>query len=279
MWVIRYFTAVLPALPLAPGLVARLAGRLAGRLMLGLMLGLAAPAGMARADVIQLRADRWCPFNCTPGSPAPGFMVELVSEALAPFGHKVHYANLGWSRSLAQVHNGEINGVIGTDPDEASDLIFSPPLGQYQEALAFRRGETLTVTTPQDLQALRLGAVQDYEYSDAINDYITEHKNHSHHVQLLTGENSLNRNLRKLLTHRIDVLLEEHSVLLFALKAEGMRDQVEIIPQGEVNLLYIGFSPALESSHLYVTQLHHGLTRLKHTGRYDQILARYGLME
>lgn len=263
MWVIRFLTAA----PLGRGLI------------LGLLLSLSGIGSLARADVIQLRADRWCPFNCTPDSHAPGFMIELTREALAPFGHTVQYANLSWSRSLAQVQSGEINGIIGTDPDEVTDLIFSPPLGRYQEAMAFRRGETRKITTLQDLQDLRLGAIQDYEYSDALSAYIASNKADPTRVQLLSGENGIGRNLRKLLAHRIDLLLEEHSVLLHAISTHGLHDEIDIVLYDEMSALHIGFSPALESSHLYVAQLSTGLARLKHTGRYYEIMARYGLME
>ena len=45
----------------------------------------------AKADVIDLRADEWCPFNCEAGSENPGFMVEIAREALALYGHDVGY--------------------------------------------------------------------------------------------------------------------------------------------------------------------------------------------
>lgn len=244
------------------------------------LIGFSGAAGMARADVIRLRADQWCPFNCIPGSLAPGFMIELAREALAPFGHQIDYANLSWARSQVQVQTGEINGLIGTDDYEMPDLIFGPPLGQYQEALVFRTDEARPVTTPEDLQGLRLGALQGYEYNDLLQEYVTTHQSDATRVQLLSGENRINRNLRKLLNHRVDVLLGEYSVLLYALHTQALRDRVDLIllPE-EASPLYIGFSPALDSSPLYAAQLSAGIRRLKHTGRYDQIMARYGLVD
>lgn len=157
----------------------------------------------ARADVIELRADPWCPFNCTPGSAAPGFMVELTREALAPFGHEVRYAQLNWSRSLVQVRSGEI--------------------------------------------------------------------------QLLSGNDALARNLRKLLAGRIDVMVEEHSALLYQLQQLGLQDQVVLLPHAQSSSLHIGFSPRHPRSALYVRQMEQGLAELRRSGRYRAILARYGL--
>lgn len=272
-WGIRIFAAMRAGLPVRAGLPGM-------QLLTVAVFVLSTLPGLTRADTIRLRADQWCPFNCTPGSLAPGFMVELAREALAPFGHRIDYANLSWSRSQSQVLAGEINGIIGTDPDEVPDLIFAPPLGQYQEVLVFRTGEARPVTTPEDLQDLRLGALQGYEYNDLLQDYVTAHQSDATRVQLLSGENGVNRNLRKLLNHRIDVVLGESSVLRYALHAGALRDRVDLLPlPEEPSPLYIGFSPALDSSHRYVAQLREGIKRLKHTGRYDQIMARYGLVE
>lgn len=268
MWLIRLLTAALPAVILPPTAPAVL-----GFAALTLWGG----AYPARADVIELRADQWCPFNCVPDSSAPGFMVELAREALAPFGHEVRYANLNWSRSLAEVRVGTVNGVIGTDTDESPDLVFGAPLAKYQEAAVFRRNEARPIATPQDLQGLRLGGIQDYDYAAALLDYIESNKTDPTQVQLLSGDNGLHRNLQKLLNHRIDLILEERSVLLHALNALGLRDQVDVIAQEAVTPLYIGFSPALDSSALYASQLSQGLERLKLSGRYDEILTRYGL--
>jgi len=286
MQALRFLKLVFLLLPLSlvqlPGLVlggSTLGVWTVGAWTLGLWTVATSTATPARADVIELRADHWCPFNCAPGSAYPGFLVELTREALSPFGHELRYANLSWSRSIAMVQSGAINGIIGTDPDEVTDLIFSIPLGQYQEAMAFRRGEAREITGLQDLEGLRLGGIQDYEYSAALNTYIADYQTDPARVQLLTGENGLRRNLRKLLAHRIDLVLEEYSVLRFAIKNALMEDQIDIIRHQKPSVLHIGFSPALESSHLYVRQLAEGIAQLRSTGRYGEILARYGLQD
>lgn len=231
----------------------------------------------ARADVIELRADPWCPFNCTPGSAAPGFMVELTREALTPFGYEVRYAQLNWSRSLVQVRSGEITGLIGTDASEVPELIFSPPLGQYQEALGFRRGELREITRISELTGLRLGATRDYDYTTEVLEHIAARSPEPGEIQLLSGNDALARNLRKLLAGRIDVMVEEHSALLYQLQQLGLQDQVVLLPHAQSSSLHIGFSPRHPRSALYVRQMEQGLAELRRSGRYRAILARYGL--
>ncbi len=238
---------------------------------------LSAPA--LRADTIELRADVWCPFNCEPDSDHPGFMVELAQEAMAFFGHEVRYSTLTWGRSLDQTRNGQVNGVIGTDQGEAPDFIFGSPMAGYQETLIFRKGEARQITTHEDLDGLRVGAIVDYEYHTMIKAYIDEHERDPTRVQLIGGDSALERNLQKLVAGRIDFTIDERSVLVHAVAQLGLSDAVEILPHSETTDLFIAFSPALESSELYARQLSEGIERLKASGRYAEILSRYGLSE
>lgn len=194
----------------------------------------------ARADVIELRADPWCPFNCTPGSAAPGFMVELTREALTPFGYEVRYAQLNWSRSLVQVRSGEITRI-------------------------------------SELTGLRLGATRDYDYTTEVLEHIAARSPEPGEIQLLSGNDALARNLRKLLAGRIDVMVEGHSALLYQLQQLGLQDQVVLLPHAQSSSLHIGFSPRHPRSALYVRQMEQGLAELRRSGRYRAILARYGL--
>lgn len=234
----------------------------------------------AMADVIELRADYWCPFNCNPEDDRPGFMVEIAREALAEFGHEVRYQTMNWTRSLDYARSGRINGVIGTDPDESPELVFGTPIATYQEATAFRPGESRTLETAADLDGLRIGGISEYEYStEAIAAYIAEHGDDGTLVQILPGDNALVQNLRKLEAGRVDLVPEDFSVLRYTLDNIGMQDAFEIVLSPEVSELYIAFSPALDSSDLYAAQLGEGLQRLRTSGRLEEILARYGLTE
>ncbi len=231
----------------------------------------------ASADVIDLRADAWCPFNCDPDSDRPGYMVEVAQEALALYGHEVRYSSMTWSRSLSQALSGEITGVIGTDQDESPDLILGPPMGNYQEAIVFRAGEAQSIETAEDLEGIRIGAILDYDYNAVIAAYVAENARNPERVQMIGGDDPLKRNLLKLTTGRIDMAIDEYSVVSYMIDQLSLQDELEVLHYGEATELHIGFSPALEASPLYAQQLADGLKQLKASGRYGEILARYGL--
>lgn len=246
---------------------------------LGGAAAVAIAAQVSMADVIELRADYWCPFNCEPGSDRPGFVVEIVTEAMGLHGHDVNYQTLGWARSLELARTGAIHGVIGTDAYESPDFVFGPPTGRYQSSAAFRVGDGRPFDTREAIDGLRVGGIQGYDYIEAINDYITEFAGDRSRVQMMTGDNALERNLKKLLAGRIDLVPEERSVLLYNLQTMGLRDQIEIVVDAEVTDLFIGFSPALEISAHYAEDLEKGVKQMHANGRYAEILARYGLTE
>lgn len=233
----------------------------------------------ATADIIELRADHWCPFNCDPGSDRPGFMVEIASEALALFGHEVNYETMNWARSLEYVQTGRINGVIGTDRDESPDLVFGPPIGTYQEAVAFRTGETIQVDTIEALEGLHVGCIKGYDYNGVINDYIEQNSGKNGLVQVLSGDNALEQNLRKLLARRVDLVPEERSVLVFTMLSMSISSDIEVALGPEPTDLFIAFSPSLATSETYAAQLKEGVARLQVSGRVAEIMAQYGLAE
>ncbi len=249
------------------------------RMLAAIVVVLACAVGGARADVIRLRADHWCPFNCDPGSDRPGFMVEIAREALALYGHEVDYQTMNWSRSLEFARSGRIDGVIGTEPEESPDLIYGPALARYREVAAFRAGEAVMIDSVEAMTGMRLGAIAEYEYADAILDYIAAHADDRSLVQMLSGDHALRQNLLKLLAGRIDIVPEDRSVLLYTLDAMGVADRIEYSPELDTTDLFIAFSPELETSVLYAAQLTEGYERLRASGRVAEILARYGLAD
>ncbi len=230
----------------------------------------------APADTIVLSADEWCPYNCVPGSNRPGFMVEIAQEALEPYGHTIDYQTLNWARSLHRAELGEINGVIGAIPEEAPTFVFGPPLGIYGNVVAFRRGEAVDLGSLGSGSALRIGAINGYEYDGAVNDYIKANADDRSIVQYMAGDDALQKNIKKLVAGRLDMVAEVRSVLEYTLQQLDMADQVEIVGPKEQGEIFIAFSPALSSSRVYAEQLATGVERLRASGRLDEILEAYG---
>lgn len=243
---------------------------------LGLCGLLAFTPTVATSDTIVLMADEWCPYNCEPGSDAPGFMVEIAREALAPFGHEVKYETLNWARSLHRAEVGEINGVFGAVPEEAPDFVFGPPIGTYVDVVAFRRGEMIDPDTISEQGNLRLGAINGYEYYGVVSEYIEQNSGDRRLVQYVSGDDALAKNLRKLIAGRLDMVAEVRAVMEYTLATTELTNQVEIALTDATNDIFVAFSPALPTSQTYADQLTEGVALMKESGRFDEIMLKYG---
>ena len=244
-------------------------------LAIALAAAFCASSERASADVIELRADPWCPYNCEPGSDRPGFMVEIAREALAMFGHEINYETLNWARSLRKAETGEIAGVIGAIPEEAPSLIYGAPIAPYVDAVAVQRGTMLDVMSAEGIEGLRVGAINGYEYYGAMRDYIDAHRDDRTLVQFMSGDNALEKNLRKLAAGRLDLVAEVRSVLEYTIAELGMDAQFEIVDTSDVEEVYIAFSPANDRGTTYSRQLSEGLERLRASGRLEAIMGKY----
>lgn len=231
---------------------------------------------LSSADTIVLMADEWCPYNCASDSDYPGFMVEIAREALAPFGHDVDYQTLNWARSLHRAEIGEINGVIGAVPEEAPGFVFGPPIGTYVDVIAFRRGEEIPLDAIADQSDLRLGAINGYVYYGVVNDYIDTHSENRSLVQFMSGEDALAKNLQKLIAGRLDMVAEVRAVLEYTIIEAGLTGQIDMAATDVESEIFIAFSPALPTSRTYADQLIQGVAQLRETGRFQEIMQKYG---
>ncbi|MEN8190249.1 MAG: ABC transporter substrate-binding protein [Thermodesulfobacteriota bacterium] len=234
-------------------------------------------------DTITLRADEWCPYNCTPGTQLPGYMVEVADKIFSRADHTVDYQSMPWSRAIAEARSGSINGVIGAGITDAPGFIFpTEPLGFMKNSFWARRDESWRFTDIASLQKVVLGAVQDYDYTREINEYITD-KNNSDRVEVIHGRSALERNIKKLLGHRIDVIIEDENVFLTKIQALGKTQDVIKVGaiKGELKMqqLFIAFSPGHEKSAEYGRLLSDGISRLRESGELAVIMAKYGLLD
>ncbi len=249
-----------------------------GKAMIGLLLGLLQAPAAGSADVIRLRADAWCPFNCEPAARQPGYMVEILAEVFRAAGHEIDYRTLNWSRSIEETRRGLYEAVLGAVPDEAPDFLFSQPLGVTQDVYAMRRGERLA-STGDPFAGRVVGGVAGYGYSGPIADFIAAHGQDPSRVQLLAGDDALIRNLRKLAAGRVDVIVDDRNRVQSTIGTLGLADRIEIVWRSAAEPVYVAFSPAAPKAALYKRLVDEGVQRLRASGRLAELLRRYNLTD
>lgn len=250
------------------------------RLTIALALAASFAAGPAAAGTLTIRGDPYCPYNCDAGSDMPGYMIEIAREVFAAHGIEVVYQTTGWARAIEQARAGEIGAIVGAGTDDAPDFVFGAPLGAWRMGYVFRAGESFEIAGPDSLEGRVLGGTVDYAYDGGIiEDYIAAHGADPWRVQLLAGEDTLERNLLKLVAGRIDVLAEEITVIDHAIARLGLGADIEVVRTPLVDPLFIAFSPARAGSARLSELLDEGVAAMRADGRLAAILKRYGIAD
>ena len=235
-------------------------------------------AGGARADVITLRADEWCPFDCS-GQPE-GYGVEVTKAIFAKAGHRVEFVLSPWSRSLEDCLRGAVTAVIGAAPVDSPDLVFPHlPIGVWDTTFLVRRNDPWRFDGVASLSRVKLGGIIGYIYMEPVASYMDANRNRRDRVDLVGGRTPLDVNLRKLLGGRIDATMESRAVLEYKLKEMGLADQVEFAGGTESGPIYVAFSPKHPKSREYARLFDRGLAEMRASGELKAILDRYGVRD
>lgn len=247
-------------------------------LSLCLLLLLAVSAG---AENITIRADNWPPFNGNPKDAKTGYMIEVLREIYGPQGGKIDYQLMSWDDSLASVRKGQFNAVVGAARDDAPGFVFPQESFGTSANTFFVLGKSPWVYDGMaSLGKIKLGVIEDYAYSDELDDYIKANKKGGK-VVVSRGEEALALLINKLQTGQVDVVVEDASVMLYSLMKLG-------IPPGQIKAagrpmdiqdIYVAFAPGIPASKKYAQQFDEGIRKLRSTGKLQQTLLRYNLTD
>ncbi|MCL6415462.1 transporter substrate-binding domain-containing protein [Aestuariirhabdus sp. Z084] len=231
------------------------------------------------ADTLRLRADAWYPYNGNPDSDYPGYMIELADEILNKAGHQLDYQLMPWSRSLVQARKGSIDCIAGAFRDDAPDFLY-PEVSMGRDDVGFfvmEENRQWRFTSEASLAEIRVAVISGYSYGEQLDGYIRRNR-HSPYLQVTTGNDPLERNIKLLLAHRVELLIESPNVLNATLDKMGLAGNlVEVGRMNNPRELYIACSPQSSSAGYFVQLLSKGVQRMRASGRLQQILARYGL--
>ncbi|KAF1066362.1 MAG: hypothetical protein GAK45_01945 [Pseudomonas citronellolis] len=230
----------------------------------------------AAAAPLQLAGTDWCPYLCPDNAQYPGYLLEALAEVLpeAP-----HFQAMPWSRALQMARDGQIDGVIGAYAEESDGLLIGhEPIGWVSMHFYTRADSHWRYTGPASLEHLRVGLVQGYSYGPKLDAWRDAHLGDHQRVQILSGEQVLQRNLQKLLRGRIDVLLEDHRMVAYQLRQRGLRLQVRDAGQlPQRRPMYVALSPQAKDAGERLRTLDANLKRLREQDGWLPLARRYGL--
>lgn len=239
------------------------------------------PTPVKAANLITVAGDNWCPYNCEPGSELPGYMIEIATEVFKQAGYEVRYESVPWSRVVTGVEEGIYDAAVGAAKGDIPGAIFpEEELGSATNSLFVRKGDPWRYAGAESFKNIHLGVIGEYYYTDEINAYIEANKNSSQ-VDILLGDNAVERNLTKLLDKKIDVYIEDYNVAYYAANKIGLdKNAIEIAGSiDEPMLIYVAFSAKNPQSAKWAGLLSAGIKELRASGRLAEILKKYGMQD
>ncbi|OQW95224.1 MAG: hypothetical protein BWK79_03160 [Beggiatoa sp. IS2] len=231
-------------------------------------------------ETILLRGDEWCPYACQPNSEKPGFLIEIAQHIFKKAGYLVDYQIIPWARAVSETRKGQYHAVSGVFKEDVPDFIF--PKNEIARAgLAFfvKPGTNWKFENMSSLEAVSIGVIRDYSYGKQFDDYIEKYKKDPQKVQIGSGENAPELNIKKLIMGRIKVLLEDPLVVQYYTANYPQPEKLVNVGTLSDERVYIAFSPHLSSSKQYANILSEGVQELRVNGKLQEILAKYGLQD
>lgn len=249
--------------------------------LLLITLGCIAMSAAAKAETITIAADPWCPYTCDPKSERPGFIVELAQQAFKKHNIEVKYVVQPWARAIAEAREGKLHAIAGASKGDAPDFVYpSVTQGEMGNAFYVKEGSAWRYTGLESLAKICVGAITDYSYSEAFNQYAEKHKNDPSKIQYASGDNPLDINVKKLLAGRIDAVIETTLVMKYYLATHpeitGIIEAGHTAPSVE-DKLYIAFSPQNPESKKYAKILSDETVAMRKSGELQTLLKAYNI--
>lgn len=248
---------------------------------LGLLLAqlcMMVTAVSASADIIRLRADDWCPFNCS--EQKKGYGVEVAEQVFAAAGHLIQYQLAPWSRSLEDCLRGEVEAVIGAAPVDSPDLVFgAEPIGQWDSTFVVKAGNPWRYDGVESLGRVKLAAIIGYIYMEPVGEYVEANKKNRSRVIQVGGTQPLDQSLKMVAADRVDAAMESRTVLDYKLREMGLTGSLSIAGGTQSGPIYIAFSPKHPKARDYVRILDDGIRAMRADGRLKAILDKYGVRD
>jgi len=246
-----------------------------------ILSGLFSSVAASAQDLI-VQADRWCPYNCEPETPTPGYVVELLQAIFEPNGVKIRYQIVPWDRVLRQARDGNADAAIGATKHEADAfglLLGSEPIGDSSDCLYVAGSSKIKFSEASDLDALkRVGVASGYVYSEDIEAWLNRPGNKGK-IIVQKGEGPAETNTRNLVLGRLDGVIEDDHVMRHAIFKLGIEHELILAGCLKKTQIFVAFSPKLKNAQRVIKEFDDGMGALRRSGQLGRILGKYGLTD
>lgn len=227
---------------------------------------------------VRLVANDWCPQHCESGYAEKGYVVDIVTKALALEGVPFTLQYVPWTRAMDMVTRGEADGLLTpTVPGFPQFLYHQKAVGYQQYCFYVEAGSNWKYNRFADLAGKRLAYLKDSGLGP-IEDYLKANKS-SIATTEMTGEKDFARRLFVFLgKKRADTVIVTSDVFAFGQSKGDIGRDFKQAGCLEQEKMAVGLSAAdANRSKAVGKSLDQGIVKLRKSGDLKKILARYGM--
>lgn len=240
---------------------------------------------MAEENTVYFVTDESPPYtiNSKDSNLPQGFMIDVAREVFSEAGYKINIRFAPYKRSIQEVYEGNVNGVLLVAENTAPNLIYlKNPIAKDYVVFIAQKGKKWIYTGVQSLDNMRIGSGVGFDFADQeINDYIKrKSEEKSPLIQLISGEDINLRNFQKLVMDRLDIVIATEKIGRYIAQKNNLWDQLEIVGRSKTIIIaQTGFNPNETKNQRYADILSNGVLKLSQTGRLSDIMRKYGLVD
>lgn len=227
----------------------------------------------AQAESLRLVTEPWAPYVYLQDGKPTGIDYEITALVFKRLGIDVEWQFLPWRRCLMMLQQGQADGALDIfeSPERESELLYpSEPLSEVEFVLFQAKARPHLFNRLEDLRGLKVGVSPGFLYGkDFRQSNLFERE----------PAPSLEANLGKLLLGRVDLVITDRKVGRYALKEQGLEDQIEELPlvvSRDQQFLAVRRNAGMD---LLVQRFAAELRRFKQEPAYAALLARYAALQ
>lgn len=236
-----------------------------------------ASSASAQKKKVSILADPWCPYTCEATGDKPGFLIDAAKIALAGTDYEVDYQIMPWARVLSDVRAGKINGAAGATETDKDGMTMSPPLISSASCFYGKKSFNWKFDGEASLANVTLGTVVGYTYDEKVDGYIEKNKGDAKKIQMVSGDNPLPQNIKKLQSDRIQLMIEDKNVVDYYFANNGGAGDIEAKSCLDPADVFIAFGAKNPMTPELVKAFSAGFAKAKGNGELAKAMAKYGL--
>lgn len=225
------------------------------------------------AESFKITTDSYTPYTITEGK-VTGAFSEIVDAALKQGGHDVSYQVAPWTRAMVMAQEGDVSATMPwfKTPEREANFLYSDPVMDATNKIFIKKNgpvaANLNWNTYADFKPYKFGGVIGYWYVLGFNKAGVT-------LELVPRDE---QNVKKLEAGRIDAFIGDELVSWALIKKmyPGREGEFTTVEKVESTApLYVLATKSMPGSANFISQLNDGLKKIRASGEYDKIIAKY----